>query len=85
MTVSIEKAKQEAISMVEDSISRDCMFSSHDLPEEGDHDYNNGDPETPYSIAALIACDGFEGMDEHSGISIVEEHIYAKYQQFAPI
>lgn len=85
MTVSIEKAKQEAISMVEDSISKKCMFSAATSPEEDEHDYSKGDPETPFTIASLTACEGFEGTDSDSGIVIIERHICERYPQFASI
>ena len=83
MTTSITQAKREALSMVEDSISKACMFSPSTSPEEDEHDWSKGDPETPYTIASLTACDGFESLDTDEGIAIVEKHICDTYPQFA--
>ena len=84
MTVTLEQVKSEAISMVEDSMSRNCMFSTSTMPEEDKHDWSLGDPENPHTIANLVtSCGKVEGFnDDHEALEAVEEHILDKFPQF---
>jgi hypothetical protein len=76
MSISIARAKNEALSMAEDSHSRGCLFSPENQPEEDEHDTDKGDAETPYTLASLTACEGFTNVDDvDEGIRIVEQHI----------
>lgn len=82
MSVSLEQAKSEAIIMVEDSMSRDCMFTTSTMPEEDEHDWNMGDPENPHTIANLVNSEGIEGFESHEALDAIEEHILEIFPQF---
>ncbi len=82
MSVSLEQAKSEAIIMVEDSMSRDCMFTTSTMPEEDEHDWNMGDPENPHTIANLVTSEGIEGFESHEALDAIEEHILEIFPQF---
>lgn len=83
MTITIEKAKQEALALVEDSISKECMFSAQNQPDEDEHDWSKGDPETPATIANLVSIEGFKDENTEVGCGIIEAFICDKYPQFA--
>lgn len=83
MSVTIEQAKVEAISMVEDSMSKDCMFSCSDMPDDEVHDWKKGDPENPHTIAMLTGCEGFESHSFDDGVEIIKAHILEKFPQFS--
>ncbi|MDC8832846.1 hypothetical protein [Alteromonas gilva] len=82
MTISIEQAKNEAITMVNDSAKRGCMFSCSNMPDENEHDWNKGDPENPHTIANLVTIEGIEGVNSSNALSTIELHICTLFPQY---
>jgi hypothetical protein len=83
MSVTLKRAKKEAIAMAEDSHSRGCLFSPENQPKEDDHDTDKGDAETPYTLASLTACEGFSDFDDtEEGIRLIEQHILDQFPDY---
>ena len=82
MSISIAKAKKNAVELTEDCISRECMFTITSMPETHEHNWEKGDPENFSTIASTAIDEGVDGVDFHDGIDAIVEYLSEQFPDY---
>ncbi|NQZ49702.1 MAG: hypothetical protein HRT95_05785 [Moritella sp.] len=82
---TIKQAKASAISCVEESLKKECLFKKIDMPDEEEWNYSKGDPESLETISSLVMCDPIVGFENSSddAESEVLKHLRITFPLFA--
>lgn len=85
MSSVFDAIKNNAVSLAEDAISCGCMYSINAMPDIGDHDWGEGDPENFSTIAEIALETGRDELDEsevNDYIDKIVEHLSDLYPDY---